>query len=341
MAALLATASCGGDTGGGGGGPDAAPADAPPVFAGAAQATPLSGAVRLTWQPATDDVTAATDLVYLVYQSQQSGGQDFTAPALETAPGATEAVVTGLALDTTYYFVVRARDAAGHVDANTAEVSATTPAVADTEPPSFAGVDTATPIGSTAMELTWQPAMDDTTPADAIAYLVYVSENAGGQDFTAAAVTTAAGATSALVTGLTESTDYFFVVRAQDTSGNQDTNTTEVQGTTGGPVSFAADIEPLLDGTCARPGCHTGVVPAQGLDLSSGSAYASLVAVPASQCSDGRVRVAPGDPDASYLVDKLLGVDLCAGTLMPKGAPLTPAQIQIIRDWVAAGASEN
>lgn len=310
----------------------------PPAFAGVTTATPLAQAVRLQWAPATDDVTAPADVVYLVYQAPESGAQDFGQPVLETAAGAAQATVTGLDIDTAYYFVVRARDAAGNVDTNTAEVRATTLAIADSTSPTFAGLASATAIGTTAVELAWSPATDDSAPSDAIRYHVYVSESAGGQDFTAPALTTPAGATGALVTGLGAGTRYFFVVRAEDTAGNQDVNTAEVQATTRAAVSFSQDIEPLLNDTCARNGCHAGVNPAEDLDLRTGRAHAALVDVAAVQCSDGRARVDPSNPDGSYLIDKLTGVDLCAGTIMPKGSPLTPAEIQLIRDWIAAGA---
>lgn len=313
----------------------------PPVFAGVETATPLAQAVRLQWEPATDDVTEAAGIVYLVYQALEAGAQDFRQPVLETAAGAAQATVTGLGVDTGYFFVVRARDAAGNVDANTAEIPVTTLAIADSTPPAFAGVASATPIGTTSMELAWQPATDDNAPPDAITYHVYVSETAGGQVFTAPALTTPPGATSALVEELRAGTGYFFVVRAEDAAGNQDTNTVEVQGTTRATLSFSRDVEPILDGTCARMGCHTGVNPAEELDLRAGRAHAALVGVTAVQCGDSRARVAPGNPDSSYLIDKLTGVDLCAGTAMPKGSPLARAEIQLIRDWVAAGARDD
>lgn len=314
----------------------------PPVFAGARTATPLSQAVRLSWEPATDDVTPAADIVYLVYQAAQSGAQDFAAPVLETAAGATEVTVTGLARDTRYFFVARARDAAGNVDANTVEVAATTLATADASPPSFAGAATATPVGATAIELAWQPATDDVSPAELIVYHVYVSEIPGGHDFDAPALSTPPGATSAVIADLEAGREYFFVVRAEDVAGNQDGNTVEVAGTTAGAVSFAADVQPILTGACALSGCHTGGNRAEDLDLRSGMAYRDLVGVPAGQCSDGRLRVEPGDVDESYLIDKILGVDLCSGSIMPKGGrDLTAAEIQILRDWVAAGALDD
>lgn len=88
-------------------------------------------------------------------------------------------------------------------------------------------------------------------------------------------------------------------------------------------------------------GCHTGANPAQGLNLSSGSSYSGLVNVTASECNDGRKRVLPGHPSQSYLLDKLMGVDLCFGTKMPKLGMLSGAQIQTISDWICTGAPNN
>ena len=78
------------------------------------------------------------------------------------------------------------------------------------------------------------------------------------------------------------------------------------------------------------------------MSLLSANSYASLVGVPARQCSDGRVRVAPGDPRASYLMDKLLGVNLCFGTKMPKTTMGLPtADIEKITAWICNGAMND
>ncbi|WP_428262646.1 fibronectin type III domain-containing protein [Haliangium sp.] len=338
------TGGCGGDDGPSGpGGPDAAPPTADtvaPSFSGATEATPLPSAVRVQWTTASDNVSANNDIVYLIYMALASGAQDFNQVTLETPPGATSASISGLELATTYYVVVRARDAAGNVDDNTVEVSATTLDVADNSPPTFAGVDSAEAIGTTAVSLGWQAADDDVADSADIRYRVYFADTSAGQDFATPYATTAAGATEALVTGLTPDTTYYFVVRAVDLGDNEDDNTTEQSITTAASVSFAADVEPILAGTCTSPGCHGGARPAQELDLQAGNAYASLVGVTAGQCL-GRLRVSAGAPEASYLVNKLDGVDLCAGTQMPKSGSLPAAQRQIIRDWIAAGALDD
>jgi len=104
-------------------------------------------------------------------------------------------------------------------------------------------------------------------------------------------------------------------------------------------LSYAADIEPILAADCTNMGCHGGVVPAEGLDLRVGHGYADLVDVASGQCGD-RMRVAPGEPGDSYLLDKLRGVNLCFGTKMPKmGVGPSAAEIDMISQWICAGAN--
>jgi hypothetical protein len=77
---------------------------------------------------------------------------------------------------------------------------------------------------------------------------------------------------------------------------------------------------------------------AESLNLSSGSAYANLVGVPCQECSS-RMRVLSCNPSTlqSYMVAKITGTNICSGSQMPKGAPLTSTQQQTIIDWIAQG----
>lgn len=107
-------------------------------------------------------------------------------------------------------------------------------------------------------------------------------------------------------------------------------------------VSFAADIEPLLDNSCGARGCHSGPRPQQSLSLVAGTSRGALVGVASTQCGDGRPLVTAGDPSNSYLLNKLTGVDMCSGSLMPKGAgTLQQAQTDAIAAWICAGAPDN
>lgn len=107
-------------------------------------------------------------------------------------------------------------------------------------------------------------------------------------------------------------------------------------------ASFSVDVLPILTAKCATVGCHAGIRPQAELSLTEATAYAELVGIPTSQCSDGRLRVVPGAPAESYLLDKILGVDLCAGTRMPKaGPPLQPSELEAISAWICAGAPSD
>lgn len=106
-------------------------------------------------------------------------------------------------------------------------------------------------------------------------------------------------------------------------------------------VSFAADVQPIFTASCGGSTCHSGARPSAGLDLTAGRAHGALVGVAAFQCAS-RLRVAPGDPDGSYLMAKLLGVDMCRGNRMPKAEEsLTAEELDLVRDWICGGARND
>lgn len=77
---------------------------------------------------------------------------------------------------------------------------------------------------------------------------------------------------------------------------------------------------------------------AEGLDLTSGAGYAHLVGVASSQCAN-RLLVSPGAPAESYLLDKLLGQNICSGSQMPKAGSLPAADIEAVTSWICSGAA--
>lgn len=98
-----------------------------PQFGGAVSAIAVSETeIDLFWTPSFDDVSPSTKIVYLIYMSLASGMENFAIPSFITPPGATSFRVPGLSPNTTYFFVVRARDEAGNTDTNAVEVFATT-----------------------------------------------------------------------------------------------------------------------------------------------------------------------------------------------------------------------
>ena len=108
-------------------------------------------------------------------------------------------------------------------------------------------------------------------------------------------------------------------------------------------VRFSQQIQAeILNPACVV--CHTddGRTPAAGMNLKSGAAYASLVNT-ASSGKPGAIRVIPGNPTGSYLVQKLIGAPDIVGLRMPRNGPpfLTDAQVDLIRQWIQNGAPNN
>ncbi len=92
--------------------------------------------------------------------------------------------------------------------------------------------------------------------------------------------------------------------------------------------------------SCATSTCHAGGAPDAGLNLEDGQSYMNLVNITSTQ--DGNfLLVNPGDPDNSYLVQKVEGNASFGNPMPPPAGGLPAAQIQAIRDWIAAGAPET
>lgn len=93
-------------------------------------------------------------------------------------------------------------------------------------------------------------------------------------------------------------------------------------------------------GRAACVNCHTGRIPNININFSSGvDAYALLVNVPSRQRPD-LMLIAPGNPEASYLIHKLENRSGIIGLQMPRNGPpfLTAGQIQVIKRWIELGA---
>jgi hypothetical protein len=83
--------------------------------------------------------------------------------------------------------------------------------------------------------------------------------------------------------------------------------------------------------------CHAGGGAPQGLRLDATSSYDLLVGVPSNE-QPSTLRVKPGDPNDSYLIQKLEG-HAAVGARMPLGGPyLDQATIDVIRQWITDGA---
>ena len=200
----------------------------PPMFDGAKTATAVKGSgnsVTVSWDPAMDDLTAAAGITYEIFWSDSSTkGLLPSTLGTVTVPGASSGVIAHLPKPlSTYYFYVKARDAAGDEDDNQVVISGKTGA--DVTPPVFGGCVAVTNPGAASATLTWLPAEDDTSSPANITYNVYAVTdpvddmtqfNLPNGSFT--------GVTTGIVQGLLPSTTYYFVCRAEDEASNEDTN---------------------------------------------------------------------------------------------------------------------
>jgi hypothetical protein len=82
---------------------------------------PRPSSYTLTWKAATDPVTPSAQIVYVIFVATQPGGEDYATPTYTTSAGATSYTTPGVPRAGALYFVVRARNAAGHEDTNTVE----------------------------------------------------------------------------------------------------------------------------------------------------------------------------------------------------------------------------
>ena len=108
----------------------------------------------------------------------------------------------------------------------------------DHRPPVFAGLKSATtcipgPIGAgstSSYHLAWDAAKDNVTPSAKIVYEIYQATKPGGENFSTPTYTTAPGTTSFDTPQLPTENTFYFVVRARDRAGNEDSNTVEREG---------------------------------------------------------------------------------------------------------------
>ena len=91
--------------------------------------------------------------------------------------------------------------------------------------------------------------------------------------------------------------------------------------------------------TCTE--CHSGPFATGGLHLEANQAYGNIVNVASNEQPNVK-RVLPGDAASSYLFQKVTGAPSISGGRMPLGRePLSASDIELIRQWINAGAPNN
>jgi hypothetical protein len=130
--------------------------------------------------------------------------------------------------------------------------------------------------------------------------------------------------------------------QAEDAAGNIGTSADVVVTVQNGVAVTLTEIQQQVF-TPMCSGCHSGPTSDNlpgGMNLSStADSFAALVGVASLQVQLNRVE--PGDPDNSYLIDKLEGTQT-VGSQMPQGGPfLEQETIDRIRQWITDGAENN
>ena len=202
-----------------------------PQFAGVKSAVGSSmTSIMLSWDPAVDDFTPAAELRYLIYYSTSSGGETFSHYSEISDPGATSFEVTGLDVNTDYYFVVRGRDGAGNSDSNTVEMKARGLAPVLHEPSN---------ITTASMDLTW----DLYDKADFASYSLHRGTEEGftPNDSNLIGSWTDSNTVTFSDTGLTEATTYYYIVVLRNLD-EQDVKGDEVRATAINPTGFQGII---------------------------------------------------------------------------------------------------
>ena len=202
--------------------------------------------------------------------------------------------------------------------------------------------------------VTWTDADDGANPAAGISYRVYVSTTdcfsfniPTSNPVTNPTVTVGPGVLQAIVPGLASRTAYNVIVRAVDASLNESTNVTPIQVSTF--TSLAQDVFQLVSTRCVS--CHNpgGQAVLQGINMNYSTPQTTRTSWvgAASQCANAAAsgfptRVVVGNPNTSFLYNKVAGLPVCGGQMPLGQAPLDAnTELPIIFDWITEGALDN
>src|SRR5882672_8272848 len=188
--------------------PPAADSEAPGVPGSLTASAASNSQITLSWMAASDNVGVTG---YLVERCTGTACANF-AQISQTASTALND--SGLAAAADYSYRVRATDGAGNLSDYSAVASASTPAPADTTPPTAPGAAQATAFSTTQINIAWTASSDNVGVTQ---YSIERCQGAGCTNFAQVATSTSIGFSN---TGLAASTSYSYRVRASDAAGN-------------------------------------------------------------------------------------------------------------------------
>ena len=219
----------------------------PPAAPGGASAT-INGNNRIdvSW----NSVAGATE--YRVYRAEGACPQSAYS-LITTTTGLTYAD-TAVSGGVTYAYVVTAYDAGAACESVFSNCDSATATGVCAVPPSFAGLESVTDLQQSACSLSLSWSAASLNCGTAVNYNVYRSTSSGFTPGAGNLIATCVSGTSYLDTDVSSGSTYYYVVRAEDNSGNgsgpcsggnEDGNTAEFSGSPTGPETtvFSDDIE--------------------------------------------------------------------------------------------------
>ena len=256
----------------------------PPTAPGTPGVTSLDGKLQLVWSPATDNVGVRG---YYVYRWQDEPvGSPFTPAHVKVATVTPPTIWTDASVSTgqTYHYEVRAFDAAGNVGPRSPMGTGT----AVSAPPSAVTDLHVTQAAASAVTVAWTaPATDNGSGTTVFTYDLRYSTSpitdllsfAAANTVDSVPDPTAPGSTqSAIVTGLTKDTPYYFAIRSRDSQGSWSDISNVIQGTPVAATSVGRTAGASRFDTALQASQKTflaGSAPA--VVIASGRAYADAL----------------------------------------------------------------
>ncbi len=271
----------------------------PSVPTGVSATAATCGQVNIAWTVATDAQSGVKS--YKVFRNGVLS-KTVLAPAISTSD-------TGLSASTAYAYAVSAVDNAGNESALSGAVTASTPACADTTPPTVPTGVIATASGCNATVISWA-ASSDATGTGVKGYNLY--RNGGYLKQVLAPATSTSDA------GLSASTAYSYAVSAVDNA----TNTSALSSSASVTTPACADTTPPTVPTgviATASGCNATVISwaassdaagtgVKGYNLYRNGGYMKQVLAPATSASDTGLSASTAYSYAVCAVDNVTNI---------------------------------
>jgi hypothetical protein len=97
-----------------------------------------------------------------------------------------------------------------------------------------------------------------------------------------------------------------------------------------GAKDIPPDVVQVIKKHCAT--CHTGPNPPKGLSLIP-SKIAAAIDAPSREVFELKI-IDTANPDAGYMLKKIMGAEGITGAKMPKGRTLPAADLEILKAWL-------